>query len=83
MTEDEKLVALQEAVARYLFIESKEVLDGAATIYRATALLLLGKPVDPELMRAAEHRALNDDALYSATIRDAEDLADLWLARSS
>ncbi len=83
MTDDEKLWALQEAVARYLFIESKDVPDGEASIFRAAALLLLGKPVDPALLRAAERCSLDDDPLYSRTIHDAEDLPELWLARLS
>lgn len=81
MTEDEKLTALEKSVARYLFIESKDVPDSEARIFRAAALLLLGEPIDSALLRAVESWPLDDGPLYSRSIQEAEDLSDLWLAR--
>jgi hypothetical protein len=69
---------LREAVAYYLYIESKDVPDDKAALYRAAALALLNKPVDPALMVLASKRKSNDDPLYDTHYGTNPDLFDLW-----
>ncbi len=70
---------LAGVVAHYLYLESKEVPDDDAGLYRAVALRLIGKPVDPALMAVAGKRKSNDDPLYGHAHRTKSDLVDLWL----
>ncbi len=70
--------SLAEAVAHYLYLESKEVPDEDATLYRAAALRLINKPVDPMLMAMAGQRKSNDDPLYRNAHGTSPDLMDLW-----
>ena len=70
---------LTGAVAHYLYLLSKDVADEDAGLYRAAALRLIGKPVDPALMAIAEKRQSNDDPLYGDSHMPPTDLMDLWL----
>ena len=71
-------VQLRKAVAYYLYIESKDVPDDEAGLYRAAALALIGKPVDARLLSEAAKRKSNDDPLYSSDIRVELELEALW-----
>jgi len=72
--------ALESAVAKFLFIASKEEPDGVSGIYRAAALALLGKPVSAGLLcEAAKHETV-DDPLYTREIADAAMLDEIWAA---
>lgn len=53
---------LERAVAKFLFVASKDEPDAIAGVYRAAALALLRAPIDPELLRQAEKRKSVDDA---------------------
>jgi hypothetical protein len=68
---------LAGAVAHYLFVASKDVPDDDAALFRAAALRLMGKPVDPALMAEAGNRKSNDDPLYE--YRSTPDLHDVWM----
>jgi hypothetical protein len=70
---------LAGAVAYYLYIASKDVPDEDAGLFRAAALRLIGKPVDPAVLSAAGKRKSNDDPLYEHGYRSKIDLVDLWL----
>jgi hypothetical protein len=54
---------LNNAVAHFLFIESKDFADGQAGVLRAAALVLLGKQLPTELLNEAAKRAYNDNVL--------------------
>jgi hypothetical protein len=69
---------LSEAVAYYLYIKSKDVPDDKAGLFRAAALALIEKPVDPALLAIAAKRKSNDDPLYSNDYGTSPDLFDLW-----
>jgi hypothetical protein len=69
---------LREAVAYYLYIESKDVADDKAGLYRAAALALIEKPVDPELLSIASARRSEDDPLYNDDYGANPTLFDLW-----
>jgi hypothetical protein len=69
---------LRKAVAYYLYIESKDVEDDKAALYRAAALALLKKPVDPALLAIASARKSNDDPLYSNDYGTDPTLSDVW-----
>jgi hypothetical protein len=69
---------LRKAVAYYLYIESKDVPDDKAGLYRAAALALLKKPVDPALLAIASAGKSNDDPLYSNDYGTNPELSDLW-----
>jgi hypothetical protein len=69
---------LRKAVAYYLYIESKDVPDDKAGLYRATALALLRKPVDPALLAVAGARKSNDDPLYRNDYGTEPTLSDVW-----
>jgi hypothetical protein len=56
---------LRKAVAYYLYIASKDVPGDKAGLYRAAALALIDKPVDPVLMEIAGERNSDDDPLHS------------------
>jgi hypothetical protein len=77
--EQRKLAKLEKAVAYYLYIQSKDVADAEAGLYRAAAFALIGKPVDNALrLEAAKHKSI-DDPLYSNDINIQPELIDLWL----
>jgi hypothetical protein len=69
---------LREAVAYYLYIESKDVPDDKAGLYRAAALALIDKPIDPALLAVARARKSNDDPLYDANYGTNPTLSDVW-----
>ena len=69
---------LSEAVAYYLYIKSKDVPDDNAGLYRAAALALLKKPVNPALLAIASARKSNDDPLYNTGYGTIPELFDLW-----
>ena len=71
-------VSLEEAVAYYLYIASKDVPDDEGGLYRATALALIGKPIDKALLIEAEKKKSNDDPLYDNAIRPHVELEDVW-----
>jgi hypothetical protein len=69
---------LRKAVAYYLYIESKDVEDEKGGLYRAAALALMNKPVDPALLAEASAKKSNDDPLYSADYGTDPMLSDVW-----
>src|ERR1700691_5735733 len=69
---------LRKAVAYYLYIQWKDVPDDEAGLYRATALALLRKPVDPALLAVASARKSIDDPLYANGYGDNPTLDDVW-----
>lgn len=72
---------LERAIAKQLFLYSKEVPDGDGGLMRAVALLLTGKPVDPALLQEAEKRLSNDISLYAPETYDLNlDLEAVWVA---
>ena len=69
---------LREAVAYFLYIESKDVPDDKAGLYRAAALALIDQPVAPALLAVAGTRKSNDDPLYSNDYGINPTLSDVW-----
>jgi hypothetical protein len=69
---------LREAVAYFLYIESKDVPDDKAKLYRAAALALIDKPVDPRLLAVAREGKSNDDPLYETGDGVDPTLSDVW-----
>jgi hypothetical protein len=69
---------LDRAVAKFLFVASKDEPDGIAKIYRAAALLLIGEDIDPALLAEAEKGKTIDDALYTETVSAAPTLAEIF-----
>jgi hypothetical protein len=69
---------LERAVAYYLYIESKDVADDEAGLFRAVALALLKKPVDPDLLAIAGRRKSNDDPLYRNDYGTDPTLSEVW-----
>jgi hypothetical protein len=69
---------LRKAVAYYLYIESKDVADDKAGLYRAAALALLKKPVDPALLAVASARKSNDDPQYDTDYGTNPTLSNVW-----
>jgi hypothetical protein len=70
--------ALERAVAKFLFVASKDEPDSIAGIYRAAALALLKAPLDPDLLSEAEMRKSVDDPLYSRDVIGAAALEDIF-----
>jgi hypothetical protein len=69
---------LNEAIAYWLYIKSKDEADDKAGLYRAAALALIDQPVDPALLAVARERKSNDDPLYSNDFGTNPELSDLW-----
>ncbi|HEY1980027.1 MAG TPA: hypothetical protein VGH13_08060 [Xanthobacteraceae bacterium] len=78
MLTDTEEARLRRAVAYFLYIESMDLPEDESGLYRATALSLIGEPVDAALLREAGKHKSKDDPLYSNRIRAQPEIADLW-----
>ena len=76
MLDDREQLKLRKAVGYYLYIASKDVPDEQGAIYRAAALALIKKPVDPALVQQALKRRSDEEPLYELHVE--LELEDLW-----